>query len=89
MNCRKYIQLTINNQKIHLTTYVTQCFGSRKTADVSCSISRISTLFTFAQSVSECLCRAYNMNEVTQSVCFSHPCMLKPMLDSLMANELV
>ena len=44
---------------------------------------------TFTQSVSECLCRAYNMNQVTQSVGFIRPCRLKPVLDSLMANELV
>ena len=46
-------------------------------------------LYTFAQSVSEFLCRAYNMKQVTQSVGFSHPRRLKPTLDSLMANELV
>ena len=28
-------------------------------------------LYTFAQSVSECLCRAYNINQVTRSVGFS------------------
>ena len=48
-----------------------------------------SELYTFAQSVSECLGREYNMNQVTQSVGFSHPWRLKPILESLMANELV
>ena len=44
LNGRKYIQLTIKNPKIHLVkSYVTQCLGSRKTANVDCSNSRIST----------------------------------------------
>ena len=88
LNGRKYIQLT--QKYIWISTiksYVAQCLGSCKTADVNCSISRL-VLNTFTLSISLYLCRAYNMNQFTQCVNFSRHMMKYKKIEGVKIAEL-
>ena len=89
LNGRKYIQLTFNNPKIYLTKHrqvmLLHVLVHVKPPMLAVVLVELG-VYTFTQSVSECLCRAHNMNQVTQSVGFSHPCRLTPILDTDVAT---